>query len=70
MMYGDGENDYITLRVVDIGVSLSQKETSIYSHFTTKIPDISYLINLLTEGKATLITSIQIFKYLMMYSFI
>ena len=33
MMYGDGENYYIILRVADIGVSLSQKNFNIFSFY-------------------------------------
>ena len=70
MMCGDGANDCGALRAADVGVSLSPEEASIAAHFTSKIPDISCLITLLREGKASLVTSIQTFKYMMMYSFI
>ncbi len=51
-------------------MSLSIEEASIAAHFTSNIPDISCLINLFREGKASLITSIQCFKYMMLYSLI
>ncbi|MGL4948142.1 MAG: HAD-IC family P-type ATPase, partial [Mycoplasma sp.] len=70
MMCGDGANDCGALRAADVGVSLSPEEASIAAHFTSKIPDVSCLITLLREGKASLVTSIQTFKYMMMYSFI
>ena len=70
MMCGDGANDCGALRTADVGVSLSPEEASIAAHFTSQIPDISCLITLLREGKASLVTSIQTFKYMMMYSFI
>lgn len=70
MMCGDGANDCGALRAADVGVSLSPEEASIAAHFTSKVPDISCLITLLREGKASLVTSIQTFKYMMMYSFI
>ena len=70
LMCGDGANDCGALRAADIGVSLSPEEASIAAHFTSNIPDISCLIKLLREGKASLVTSIQTFKYMMIYSII
>jgi len=70
LMCGDGANDCGALRAADVGVSLSIEEASIAAHFTSKKPDISCLIKLLREGKASLVTSIQTFKYMMMYSFV
>jgi len=69
-MCGDGANDCGALRAADVGVSLSIEEASIAAHFTSNKPDISCLIKLLREGKASLVTSIQTFKYMMMYSLI
>jgi cation-transporting ATPase 13A3/4/5 len=70
LMCGDGANDCGALRAADVGVSLSIKEASIAAHFTSNRPDISCLIKLLREGKASLATSIQTFKYMIMYSLI
>ncbi|MCQ2821022.1 MAG: HAD-IC family P-type ATPase, partial [archaeon] len=70
MMCGDGANDCGALRAADVGVSLSPEEASIAAHFTSKIPDISCVVTVLREGKASLVTSIQTFKYMMMYAFI
>lgn len=70
LMCGDGANDCGALRAADVGVSLSIAEASIAAHFTSNRPDISCLIKLLREGKASLATSIQTFKYMMMYSLI
>ena len=69
-MCGDGANDCGALRSADIGVSLSLEEASIAAHFTSNIPDISCIIKILREGKASLVTSIQCFKYMMLYSLI
>lgn len=69
-MCGDGANDCGALRAADVGVSLSREEASIAAHFTSNIPDISCLIKLFREGKASLVTSIQTFKYMMIYSLI
>jgi len=70
LMCGDGANDCGALRAADVGVSLSIEEASIAAPFTSNRPDISCLIKLLREGKASLVTSIQTFKYMMMYSLI
>ena len=67
LMCGDGANDCAALRAADIGVSISPEEALIAAHFTSKISDISCLIKLLREGK---VTSIQTFKYMMIYSII
>lgn len=70
LMCGDGANDCGALRAADVGVSLSIEDASIAAHFTSNRPDISCLIKLLREGKASLATSIQTFKYMIMYSLI
>ena len=70
LMCGDGANDCSALRCADIGVSLSPEEASIAAPFTSNVPDISCLEKLLREGKSSLVTSIQIFKYMMVYSLI
>ncbi len=70
LMCGDGANDCSALRNADIGVSLSPEEASIAAPFTSNIPDISCLEKLLREGKSSLVTSIQTFKYMMIYSLI
>jgi cation-transporting ATPase 13A2 len=69
-MCGDGANDCGALKAADVGVSLSIEEASIAAPFTSKINNISCLENLFIEGKASLVTSIQCFKYMMLYSII
>lgn len=69
-MCGDGANDCGALRAADVGVSLSSEEASIAAPFTSNIADISCLIKLFREGKASLVSSIQTFKYMMIYSII
>ena len=70
LMCGDGANDCMALRCANIGVSLSEEEASIAAPFTSRNQNISCLIPLLKEGKSSLVTSIQTFKYMMMYSLI
>jgi cation-transporting ATPase 13A3/4/5 len=69
-MCGDGANDCGALRAADVGVSLSIEEASIAAHFTSNKADISCLIKLFREGKNSLVSSIQTFKYMMIYSLI
>ena len=70
LMCGDGANDCSALKVADVGVSLSTEEASIAAPFTSRTPDISCVIELLKEGKCALVTSFQIFKYILLYSLI
>ena len=70
LMCGDGANDCAALKCASVGVSLSQEEASMAAPFTSKVPDISCIINLLIEGKASLVTSFQSFKFIIMYSLI
>ena len=70
LMCGDGANDCAALRTANVGVSLSPEEASIAAGFTSQIPDVSCIFELLREGKCSLTTSIQTFKYMMLYSLI
>ena len=69
LMCGDGANCG-ALKAADVGVSLSTEEASIAAPFTSTVADISSVIKLLREGKAALVTSIQTFKYMMLYSMV
>ena len=70
LMCGDGANDCGALKVADVGISLSTEEASIAAPFTSKTPDISCVIDVLKEGKSALVTCIQTFKYIILYSLI
>ena len=70
LMCGDGANDCSALRTAHVSVSLSPEEASIAANFTSKQPDVSCVYELLREGKCSLTTSIQTFKYMMLYSMI
>jgi cation-transporting ATPase 13A3/4/5 len=56
-MCGDGANDCGALKTANVGISLSEAEASIAAPFTSKIQNISCVISLLKEGKASLTTS-------------
>ena len=69
-MCGDGANDCGALKAAAVGISLSEAEASIAAPFTSKIHDISCVIDLLREGRASLATSFQAFKFIELYSVI
>lgn len=69
-MCGDGANDCGALKAADIGISLSEAESSIAAPFTSKISDISCVVSVLREGRCALTTSVQCFKYMALYSMI
>jgi cation-transporting ATPase 13A3/4/5 len=69
-MCGDGANDCGALKTADIGVSLSEADSSIAAPFTSQIADISSVLTVLREGRCALTTSIQCFKYMALYSMI
>lgn len=69
-MCGDGANDCGALKTADVGVSLSEADSSIAAPFTSQIADISSVLIVLKEGRCALTTSIQCFKYMALYSII
>ena len=70
VMCGDGANDCGALRTANVGVSLSDSEASVAAPFTASCGDISCIPVLIREGRAALVTSFGIFKYMAMYSLI
>ena len=70
LMCGDGSNDCLALRAADVSVSLSPETVSFAGDFNSKNRNISCVCSLLKEGKCSLITSMQTFKYMMIYSVI
>lgn len=67
-MCGDGANDCVALKQADAGISLSDAEASIAAPFTSKVRDISSVISLLIEGRASLASSFQSFKIILLYA--
>lgn len=69
-MCGDGANDCGALKVAHTGISLSETESSIASPFTSRNPTIAAVPNVIREGRAALVTSFGIFKYMAAYSLV
>uniref|UniRef100_A0A671XJQ2 ATPase 13A3 n=1 Tax=Sparus aurata TaxID=8175 RepID=A0A671XJQ2_SPAAU len=69
-MCGDGANDCGALKRAHSGISLSELEASVASPFTSSTPNISCVPNLIREGRAALITSFCVFKFMALYSII
>lgn len=69
-MCGDGANDCGALKASNVGISLSSEEASIAAPFCSLNSNINCLITLLLECKASLVTSFQCFRFMMLYSLI
>ncbi|VDK47422.1 unnamed protein product [Anisakis simplex] len=67
-MCGDGANDCAALKAAHAGISLSEAEASIAAPFTSKIADIRCVPMIIREGRAALVTSFGVFKYMAGYS--
>ncbi|KAG8035636.1 hypothetical protein G9C98_001064 [Cotesia typhae] len=67
-MCGDGANDCGALRAAHAGISLSEAESSVASPFTSRIPDITCVPKVIRQGRAALVTSFGIFKFMVTYS--
>ncbi|XP_077367879.1 polyamine-transporting ATPase 13A3-like [Festucalex cinctus] len=66
-MCGDGAND---CGKAHSGGDLCELEASVASPFTSTIPNISCVPNLIKEGHATLVTSFCVFKFMALFSLI
>jgi len=62
-MCGDGANDCGALKAAHAGVSLSVAEASVAAPFTSKKMNVSCIIPLISEGRASLVSCMGIFKY-------
>ncbi|XP_014218278.1 probable cation-transporting ATPase 13A3 isoform X2 [Copidosoma floridanum] len=69
-MVGDGANDCGALKAAHTGISLSDTESSVASPFTSRDTNISCVLTVVREGRAALVTSFGIFKYMAGYSLI
>lgn len=69
-MCGDGANDCGALKAAHTGISLSEAESSVASPFTSRNPTIACVPTVIREGRAALVTSVGIFKYMAAYSLV
>uniref|UniRef100_A0ABM5FVI2 Cation-transporting ATPase n=1 Tax=Pogona vitticeps TaxID=103695 RepID=A0ABM5FVI2_9SAUR len=69
-MCGDGANDCGALKTAHAGISLSEHEASVASPFTSQTPNIECVPELIREGRAALVSSFAIFKYLTLYGLV
>ena len=70
-MVGGSYNDSGALKSANIGISLNPNDiSSIAAPFTSKNSDIRCVVDLLLEGKAYLVTSIQVIKFIILFAFI
>ncbi|KAM9790632.1 polyamine-transporting ATPase 13A3-like isoform 1-T1 [Syngnathus typhle] len=67
-MCGDGANDCGALKKAHSGIALSELEASVASPFTSTIPNISCITNLIRQGRAALVTSFCVFKLMAVFS--
>lgn len=65
---GDGANDCGALKAADVGISLSEAEASVAAPFTSRVFEISCVVNVIKEGRSSLVTSFSCFKYMSLYS--
>uniref|UniRef100_A0A8C6XCP3 Cation-transporting ATPase n=1 Tax=Naja naja TaxID=35670 RepID=A0A8C6XCP3_NAJNA len=67
-MCGDGANDCGALKEAHAGISLSEQDASVASPFTSKVPTIECVPELIRHGRAALVTSFCMFKYMALFS--
>lgn len=65
---GDGANDCGALKAADVGISLSEAEASVAAPFTSRVFEISCVLDVIKEGRASLVTSFSCFQYMSLYS--
>ena len=65
---GDGANDCGALKAADVGVSLSEAEASVAAPFTSRTFEISCVLEVIRQGRASLVTSFSCFQYMSLYS--
>ncbi|CAI5756413.1 unnamed protein product [Candida verbasci] len=65
---GDGANDCGALKAADVGISLSEAEASVAAPFTSRIFEITCVLDIIKEGRSSLVTSFSCFRYMSLYS--
>jgi len=69
-MTGDGANDCGALKQADIGVSFCETDASFSAPFTSNDTSISCVEKVLLEGRATIVNSVEVFRYYLTVSFL
>lgn len=69
-MCGDGANDCGALKAAHTGISLSEAESSVASPFTSQKASVECVVRVIREGRAALVTSVGIFKFMAGYSIV
>lgn len=69
-MCGDGANDCGALKAAHTGISLSEAESSVASPFTSRKASVECVVKVIREGRAALVTSFGIFKFMAGYSLV
>ncbi|KAJ3104777.1 hypothetical protein HDU97_008845 [Phlyctochytrium planicorne] len=66
-MCGDGGNDAGALKASHAGIALSEAESSVVSHFSSRNRSVQSCVELLKEARCSLDISFASYKYLIMY---
>ncbi|KAI9317824.1 hypothetical protein DFJ73DRAFT_967558 [Zopfochytrium polystomum] len=66
-MCGDGGNDAGALKAAHSGIALSEAESSVVSHFSSRTRSVASCVELLREARCSLDVSFASYKYLIMY---
>jgi P-type E1-E2 ATPase len=66
-MCGDGGNDAGALKASHAGIALTEAESSVVSHFSSRSSSIRSCVELMREGRCSLDVSFACYKYLIMY---
>ncbi|KAJ3321500.1 hypothetical protein HDU76_014084, partial [Blyttiomyces sp. JEL0837] len=66
-MCGDGGNDAGALKAAHSGIALSEAESSVVSHFSSRNRSVLSCVTLLREARCSLDISFASYKYLIMY---
>lgn len=69
-MCGDGANDASALKIAHCGISLADTEASVASAFTSLTGQISCVVDLLREGRASLVSVFGIVRYMACYNIV
>lgn len=67
---GDGANDMCALRAATVGVSLCEAETSVAAPITSKMQTPHAVVDVLKEGRCSLITAYVLISFNIMYAMV